>query len=567
MKSFIHFTLASLFIIGASKLQAQDFRWAVGFGETGNAFGYSIAVDATGNVFTIDNFNGTVDLDPGSGTFNLTSAGNKDVYVQKLDSNGNFLWAKAIGGSGNDFGSAIAIDPTGNIYITGNFNGTADFDPGSGTYNMTSAGNNDIFIQKMDNNGNFLWAKAFGGTDKDFGISIAVDVAGNVYTTGYFSGTADFDPGSGIHNLTSIGNNDMFIQKLDSNGNFLWAKSVGGGSYAFGYSVAVDAAGNVFTTGKFAGTVDFDPGSGTHNLNPVGIFDIFILKLDNNGNFQWAHGFGSGDQNAGYSIAVDAAGNVYTVGNFNGTIDFDPGIGTYNLSPVGGNDIFVQKLDANGNFLWAKAIGGNYYDIAYSIAVDAASNVYITGEFYTTVDFDPGSGTYNITSAGQSDIFIQKMDSNGNFKWAKSYGSNNYDYGLSIATDAANNVYTKGGFNGTVNFNQGVGVHNLTSAGDNDIFLLKLSQTIHNTGHDVETAENNTPIRVFPNPAKEIVNIETNLQDTYSIVVLDALGKTVLHIEANQSNTTLSIANLSKGVYLIQIQNQNSIHTAKLLIE
>ncbi len=476
MKNYYHLLLASLFMVFTLNTQAQDVElaWAKSMGGSFEDWGENIAVDASGNVYTTGGFKDTVNFDPGLGTYNLISAGDYDIFIQKLDVNGNFLWARSMGGSSYDEGWFIDVDASGNVYTTGGFIGTVDFDPGSGTHNLTSAGGEDIFIQKLDSNGSFIWAKSMGGSSWDKGNSIAVDDSGNVYTSGNFKGTADFDPGSGTYNLTSEGNWDFFIQKLDANGNFLWAKSMGGTHEDKGYAIAVNTSGNIYTIGYFQGTVDFDPGSGTYDLTSAGYYDIFIQKLDANGNFIWAKSMGGSSWDIGRSIAMDASGNVYTTGYFKGTVDFDPGISTHNLTSGGSWNIFIQKLDANGNFIWAKSLGGSSDDRGYSIAVVDSGNVYTTGSYGDTVDFDPGSGTYNLTSAGYADLFIQKLDANGNFLWAKSMGGSSYDEGWSIAVDASGNIYTTGWFNDTADFDPGSGTYDLTSAGSGDIFIQKL---------------------------------------------------------------------------------------------
>ena len=250
--------------------------------------------------------------------------------------------------------------------------------------------------------GYYNWAGRFGGSSPDHSLDIIVDAAGNVYTTGYFSGTADFDPGPGTANLTSAGGLDIFVSKLDSDGNYVWAKSMGGVSLSHdvGMGIAVDSAGNVYTTGYFSSTADFDPGPGTANLTSAGGLDIFVSKLDSDGNYVWAKSIGGASTDIGYGIAVDGAGNVYTSGYFESTADFDPGPGTTDLTSAGGKDIFVSKLEGSGNYVWAKSMGGTSDDYGYGIAVDGAGNVYTTGHFNGTVDFDPGPGTVNLTSAG-----------------------------------------------------------------------------------------------------------------------------------------------------------------------
>jgi hypothetical protein len=206
------------------------------------------------------------------------------VFVSKLDSSGNFVWAKSFGGSSLDIGYSITVDSSGNVYTLGIFRGTADFDPGAGTTNLTSAGINDLFVSKLDSSGALLWVKSFGGSENEIGYEIAVDSSGNVYTTGYFPGTADFDPGAGISNLTAVGSDDGFVSKLDSSGNFVWAKSFGGSSSDYLKSITFDSSGNIYTTGGFRDTVDFDPGAGTANLTSAGSADVFVLRLSSTDN-------------------------------------------------------------------------------------------------------------------------------------------------------------------------------------------------------------------------------------------------------------------------------------------
>ena len=225
-----------------------------------------------------------------------------------------------------------------------------------------------FFSNKFSYGQNFAWAKHFEGTQNGRGNSIAVDISGNVYTTGYFTGTVDFDPGPGIFNLTQSSGGGAFISKLDASGNFIWAKQFESWNIV-SFSIALDATGNVYTTGFFQQIADFDPGPGVFNLTNVLGSDVFVCKLDNIGNFIWAKQFG-GINNIylqGYDMAVDAMGNVFTTGHFEGVADFDPGPGVFNLSPVGFEDMFISKLDMNGNFIWVKQIKGASYETGYSI--------------------------------------------------------------------------------------------------------------------------------------------------------------------------------------------------------
>ena len=467
-----------LFSIQFIHAQSPTLTWAKQLGSTSNDYGNSVFVDASGNVYTSGSFQGTVDFDPGAGVSNLTSAGSDDIFVSKLDASGNFVWAKAMGGTSADASKSILIDASGNVYTTGLFRGTCDFDPGAGVSNLTSAGTDEIFISKLDASGNFLWAKRIGGTSGDRGLSIVVDGSGNVYTTGYFQGTVDFDPGAGVSNLTSAGSYDIFISKLNSSGTFVWAKAIGSTYDEQGTSIALDASGNVYTTGFFTiNTVDFDPGAGVSNLTPAGSADAFVLKLDASGNYVWAKAMGGTSFDPGYSIKLDGSGNVYTTGNFQGTADFDPGAGVSNLTSAGGDDIFISKLDGSGNFVWAKAVGGTSTDNATSIAIDASGNSYTSGYFGGTCDFDPSASVFNITAGASQEGFTFKLDASGNFAWAQNisgtFGVSQIQV-LSNAIDASGNIYTAGFFVGTCDFDPAsCVVSNLTPVGATDVFVDK----------------------------------------------------------------------------------------------
>lgn len=455
---------------------AQSFVWARAMGGNKSDYSASVAVDAAGNVYTIGYYLGTADFNPGPGTANLTSTGRSDIYISKLDAAGNFVWAKSIGGNGWDDGAGIALDALGNIILTGHFSGTADFDPGAGTANLTAAGDYDIFICKLDAAGDYLWAESIGNNNGDYSWDVVVDAMNNIYITGQFFGTLDFNPGPGTSNMTSVGGYDFFICKVDLSGNFMWAKSLGGLNPDVSYSIDVDINCNVYTTGGFNGTVDFDPGASVFNLSAAGSEDVFILKLDSLGNFVWARSFGGNNFDSANALSVDIAGNIYTIGTFEGTADFDPGPGITSITSSGFYDVFICKIDALGNFVWAKNLNGMNYEDAFAINTDNNGNVVFSGCFSSVVDFDPGVGVFNLTPSGLQDIFISMLDNTGNFLWAKALlGNNNIGCGISILVDAGNNIYTTGFFSSTVDFNPDGTPFNISSAGNEDVFIHKMN--------------------------------------------------------------------------------------------
>ncbi len=460
-----------------------NYVYAIPLGGTSTDYGNSIALDGSGNPYLAGYFRNTVDFDPGIGTANLISVGDKDIFLAKYDAEGNYVYAIGFGGSSDEQGKSVAIDASGNAYLTGIFKGTADFDPGAGTSNLTSAGDFDIFLAKYNATGDYVYAKRMGATDADYGLSIAIDGSNNTYLAGYFTGTVDFDPGSGTVNLVAgSGNENAFIGKYDASGNYIWAGLLGGYSYAGmserGVAMVRDSQGNLFIAGIFEGTVDFDPGAGTANLTSAGDEDedIFLAKYNASGNFVYAKQIGGTEDQRVNSLAIDGSGNLYLIGNFSGTADFDPGAGTANLTSASDFDLFLAKYNASGNYVYAKRIGSTGYrdQIGKSIAVDGSGNAYITGYFDGTTDFDPGAGTANLTtSAGNHDIFLAKYDATGNYVFAKQIGGTSRDEGSSVAVDASGNTYLTGYFQGAADFDPGAGTANLTSAGNYDIFLAK----------------------------------------------------------------------------------------------
>ncbi len=476
----LNFKMRLLFVtivLVASKVNAQNFSFAKSFAAK-RVFGAK--VDNAKNIISAGYYFGTVDFDPNAGVFNISSnAASNDIYVQKLDSLGNFVWAISVGSpSNNDNASSVATDNAGNIYVTGLYSGTVDFDPGASVYNLTSNGGNDMYLLKLNAAGNFVWAVSIGSPLADAGISVHVDNSNNVIVGGGFQGTVDFDPGVGVYNITTtvgVSNQEGFILKLNSSGNFIWAGSIASAGFSPVLSVKTDAAGNVFACGNFNGVNDFDMGVGTYTLNG-GSSSSFILKVSPSGGFLWAQGSGGGPNTKATAIDLDASGNVYATGDYITQINF--GTGTNTLVTTGGYDIFICKFDNNGNFGWLKGVGSTSgSEDGTAICVDASGNSYVTGYFGATGDFDPNIGIYNLNTTVIS-AFTLKLNTLGNFVWATSLGASNTTWAWAITKDNSNNIYTCGGFQGICDFDPGIGVYNLTPVSFENAFIQKLSQNV-----------------------------------------------------------------------------------------
>ena len=563
-------TLVSLLLLPCA-LMAQEITpaWGLPLSGPGEERSYAITLDATGHAYSAGNFTGTVDFDPGAGVAELSSAGSNDIYVAKYDTNGTLVWARSMGGTYSDGASGIAVDDAGNIYITGGFSGTADFDPGPGTFNMTAAttGQNDIYIAKLNANGDFVWAKGIvGGTWWDAGYGIDVDQAGNVLVTGRFyfqGGPRDFDPGPGTFFLTA-GHEDIFVLKLTTDCDFVWAVAFGTApDESRGYSIVLDDAGNSFITGYFRGTVDFDPGPGTFNMTSVGTWNVFYLKLDTEGALIWAtqipvttstYHFDGG---YGRKIALDSDGNLFATGRYAGTIDFDPGAGVTELTSSGGQDIYLAKFTGAGALLWAKSAGGSGDDEGYGITTDAEGNAHVCGIYRNTAIFDPGIGDLVLTSTGGDDMFIWSLDADGGPIRATSMGGSSDDRAYAIEMSATGALYVSGWFADTADMDPGNGEFNMISAGGNDAFLVKLVP-FDNTG--IEEAVAGNSLALWPNPAsyRTTLAIDANMVGRRAVLqVFNATGEQVLaqqvgHLVALQP-LDLS-AEWKEGLYMVMVR-------------
>lgn len=499
-------TIVVLFLLVSNLIQslyAQNYNmdWAKRIGGSSGDESKAIAIDAMGNVYTTGNFTSdTMDFDPGSATYNLLTS-YRSIFISKLDASGNFQWAKRWGGGAvaafSNCGESIIADISGNIYVTGYFIDTLAFNSFN-VPDLISNGNKDMFIIKLDNSGNVSWAKSIGGSSDDYGYSVTTDVVGNVYITGTFGGTVDFDPGAGVASLIGGGlfSPHSFVLKLNSLGNYVWAKQMGGTGQCVSSSITAGTPGNIVVTGHMKGTIDFDPSLTIANLTANSNIDIFICKFDTSGNFIWAKNMGDSgyaySANYANSVIADASGNIYTTGSFNETTDFDPGTSTFNLVSNGNDDIFISKLDSTGNFVWAKQIGGIGDDQGNSIILNPSGNmVYLSGSFrgidstaQSNIDFNPGLGIFNVstTAIGAFGHFVCQLDTSGNFVWAGQIvddgGSGNTfatgDKGIAVNNEGS--IYTTGSFSAEGDFDPGLDTFNLTSAGESDIFIHKMSR-------------------------------------------------------------------------------------------
>jgi len=425
----------------------------------------------------------------------------------------SFEWALSAGGSQHDKTRGIAVDPDGNILLTGEFTGSATF----GEQTLTAVGSMDFFVAKVDPNGKFVWVRSGGGDLIDRGYAVASDHLGNCYVTGHFqSSEAKFDQLA----IKTVGDYDLFVAKYDSQGKLAWIKSGGGIGYDYGHGIAADKLGNVFVTGAVVGegslagekfghpgpahvfclamnsdgkvnwmrTAEGQGSSSGHGVaadqqgncyvggyasgnssfggqkltTPTG-HDILVAKFDAQGNLGWLHE-GHGSANAMiHEITADNAGNVWASGMFQGELK----LGNRTVSNKGQHDLLLTSFDSTGKRLWTKTAGGAAIDYGLGIATDGQGNSFLTGSFTGRVEFE---GTPRESSTTASDIMIVKYDRSGTLRGFQQAGSDRTDHAYTIVSDSQGNLYLSGACSGTAKF----GRHSIPNRGSNDIFLAKL---------------------------------------------------------------------------------------------
>ncbi len=361
----------------------------------------SMHTNPENDIFIAGYFKGKTDFDPGADSVYMTSAStNNDGFILKIDAAGNFKWIRQIGGGDNYEIQAIRTDTRGNIYTTGRFAGRTDFNPGADSFYLstTPATQSDVFIHKLDSSGNYLWAKSFEGNSNghDQGSSIAIDKEENVFVTGHFRGTLDFNPGLLGYPMSAQGGVDAFIVKLNDTGGFAWARQIAGTNGQEGISLVADDSGHVYTTGCFEGATNFDLNGSNVSITAVGNYDAFITRHNPAGDLLWVKQIGGKGRQIGYGIDLDADRNVYTTGIFADTTDLNPGADIFHLTTTGAGttDVYISKLNHNGDFIWGKGIGGAKSEDVSGIRVDNSRNIYAVGVVRSdSADFDPDTAS------------------------------------------------------------------------------------------------------------------------------------------------------------------------------
>ena len=521
--SLILFSLAGTLFLHA---QEPSWIWAVGAGGVSNDNGWATATDDQGNLYVTGTFRDTATF----GNFTLESAGNYDIFVAKLDPDGNFLWVSQAGGTGADHSYDIVTSSSGNsIYIAGCFKGTSSF--GNTTLISTDTLFWDGYVAKLNGNGGWLWAKQVEGNGDDVCISIDLD-----YSAIHLHVSGNFQQNTTIGSTTLVnygGSWDIFVARIDQEGNWEWAAQAGGINYDVCQGIAVDNTSFIYITGYFSGVANF----GSTSLDSGDFYAVYVAKLSYQGEWQWAL-MATGSANVeGYSIAVDSFYHPYVVGKFAETAEF----GIHSISSNGNKDVFIARADPQGFWLWVDSAGGQLEDRIFDIAVDSNNFVYATGSFQNIAEF----GNTTLTSSGLYDIFVIKLDRYGNWIWAKRAGGTNSDIPQGIAVDNNGNSFITGYSYDTLYFDS----FTVPNLGDADIFIARL-------GDETEIGD-----ELIPMPDRNLMTISPNPFHLSATLRLD-LSK---YLSNSSSEGIISIYNL-KGSRIKTITFQSNSNSEQTLL-
>ena len=546
----------------AKPLVIDPLIYSTYIGGSGAEYGNSIAIDASGCAY-VTGYTNSSNYEITPGAFQSSYGGGfQDVFVTKFNATGSALiYSTYIGGSEEDRGYSIAVDVSGNAYVTG-YTRSSNYDITPGAFQSTRGGSYDVFVTKLNATGSALiYSTYIGGSNEDLGYSIVIDVSGNAYVTGQtLSDNYDITPGA--FQSTMEGWIDAFVTKLNATGSALiYSTYLGGSDEDRGYSIAIDASGNAYVTG-LTRSDNYDIIPGAFQSTMEGYYDVFVTKLNAAGTaLIYSTYIGGSNADKANSIAIDASGCAYVTGQtWSSNFDITPG--AFQSSYGGGdNDVFVTKLNATGSeLIYSTYIGGSVGDVGYSIAIEVSGNAYVTGATSSS-DYDITPGAFQSTYGGGFDVFVSKLNTDGTALVYSTYiGGSTVDYGTSIAI-VSGDAYLTGG-TASSNYDITPGAFQSTFGGDNDVFVTKLFIDPPAGIQEPGAMENLT---VYPNPNNGTFTISGASEGQYSVI--NELGQTVREFELNAvNNYTVPIKNLSTGVYYIVGCTKNENMQQKIVV-
>lgn len=511
---------------------SQSISWADGIGGTTYDGAYDVVSDNAGGALLVGEFSGAMAINGQS----YISAGGADIFICAYDATGNISWVITAGSAGDDVGHQIAKGPNNEYIVAGEFENMITL----GNTTLTSQGMQDIFLAKVNGNGNVLWASSAGGPGQDEVNSIHVTPSGDIYITGAFEGVAGFGPAA----VTSAGGKDIFVSRINFNGAYFWTSRAGGPLDDIGRGIAVNNNNEVIVTGFYQGTAQFGPNTFTSNNNSK---DIFASFFGASGQFLFTVSSGGPENDGAYEATADASGDFYVTGNFKGTIPFPVGV----LNSQGDDDMFIYKINPSGTFLWANSAGGPGKDKAYSISIDNTYNLFVVGSFEGTANF----GGQTVTSAGGEDVFMAAYDGSGALNLVNAYGGWQFDRAYGLHKEFGH-AYVCGVFSETAQF----GSFSLTTTGDNDAFIFKFEDPVGIIEYDAGE------VNIWPNPFVDSFDLYMDRahNDEVIISMYDVNGRMIFS-RTLFGNSTIAPGDIPVGIYEVRITTDKGHFVKKVV--
>lgn len=558
MKQF-QIILFTLIIVSVETFaQNPSWKWAKTAGGPNSDISRSTAIDSEGNIYQLGYFKNTL-ITFGTVILQNTNPGFDDIFISKYNPNGNVIWSKTITGKNDDKAYAICLDHAGNLYIAGSFNSDTLF---LDNLSLVNKGFNDMFIAKLDKNGQGIWMRNENGLSNEYAYSVSADDSGRVVLTGNYDASIWILGSDTLHNS---GFEDVFVLKYDSLGNILWAKSFGGENYDNPTSITTDNEQNVIITGSFLSS-SLTVGSLSINNQGVTNSDIFIIKYNHQGNLLWCKGIGGSNNDVANSVITNSLNDIIIGGYFYSSTLL---VGNDSLNNSGKSDMLLAKFLPSGNPLWARKIGGAEMDEIYSVVHDKQQNI-IAGGIFASPKLIIEDDT--VTNNGSHDILIARYDFNGHPHSAQSVGNSKDDILLSIACDTNNQIVVTGYYFSLILTFGSNTIFNSSSSFFPEAYIAKLD-SIAFVPSGIFSLHSANQVSIYPNPASSIVQLDFSMKHTsdleieiYTIEGKKCVHKKINHLASGKNNLSIDVNQLLQGMYVIHLKTDKEHWIGKLQV-
>jgi beta-propeller repeat-containing protein/S-layer family protein len=545
-------------------IDPPPYVWHTFYGSTSADSGYGIAVDGSGNIYITGLSDASWNGPGGVPPLHAFSGGN-DIIVLKLSGAGAYQWHTFYGSTTTnitlaDYGLGIAVDPSGNVYVTGQsgipWNGPGNQAPLNA---LSGSLELDLFVLKLNSAGAYQWHTFYGSTLYDYPRGIAVDNSGGVYVAAT-SKTTWNGPGNQapLHAHDGAGWADIVVLKLNNAGTYQWHTFYGSGDVDSAEAIALDGSGNIYVTGESQATWNGPGNQVPLNTFGGGAYDVFVLKLNSAGAYQWHSFYGGPDVDWGYSIVTDGSGNIYVTGQSSASWNGPGATAPLHMFSGGPNEIFVFKLSSAGAYQWHTFYGSADGDIGQGLALDSTGNVYVTGGSFNSWN-GPGDVPPLHAHSGNGDIVLLKLNSAGVYQWHTFYGSADADTGDAIAVDVSGNVAVTGESRATWNGPGGVAPLNPFRGGNGDFIVVKFgNQAPTNLALLNSNVAENQPAGAT---ISAFSSTDPDVGDAFTYSLVSGVGSTdnaAFTISGNTLKTTYPFNYHVKQSYSIRVRTTDS---------